>query len=133
MKPGDAEQALREGTKKVKDSTFDEVLDGAETIEGRAERGPLAAAVDDVRTLLSLVRAYKNREYREIPYYSIAAAVAALAYVLSPVDLIPDFLPGVGLVDDAAVVAACVASLREDLSRFRAWKKRASRAPTANR
>lgn len=129
MKPGDAEEALREGAKKVQDATFDEVLDGAERIEERAERGPLAAAVDDVRTLLALVRAYKNREYREIPTYSIAAAVAALAYVLSPIDLIPDFLPGVGLVDDAAVVAVCVASLREDLARFRAWKKRAPRIP----
>jgi len=128
MKPGDAEQALREGAKKVDDSTFDEVLGGAERIEERAEQGPLAAAVGDVRTLLQLVRAYKNREYRESPYYSIAAAVAALAYVLAPIDLSPDFLPGVGLGDDAAVVAACVASLREDLSRFRAWKKRTPRA-----
>lgn len=127
MKPSDADEALREGAKKVKDSTFDEVLGSAERLEERAAKGPLTAAVDDIRTLLSLVRAYKNREYREIPYYSIAAAVAALAYVLSPVDLIPDFLPGVGLIDDAAVVAACVTSLREDLARFRAWKKRTAR------
>jgi len=34
--------------------------------------------------------------------------VGALSYLIFPVDLIPDFIPVVGLVDDASVIAAAV-------------------------
>lgn len=35
--------------------------------------------------------------------------LAAVAYVVSPVDLVPDFIPGLGLGDDAMVLLALVA------------------------
>ena len=47
---------------------------------------------------------------------------AALIYFLNPFDLIPDFLPTLGLVDDATLVALVVASISEDLARFREWE-----------
>ena len=40
----------------------------------------------------------------------IAAIVAALGYFISPIDAIPDMLPG-GLVDDAGVLATAVTTL----------------------
>jgi uncharacterized membrane protein YkvA (DUF1232 family) len=39
--------------------------------------------------------------------------VAALLYLIAPVDAISDFIPGLGYVDDAAVLTAFVMSLRE--------------------
>lgn len=38
------------------------------------------------------------------PWYAKAAAMAVAAYALSPIDLIPDFVPVVGYVDDALIV-----------------------------
>lgn len=40
------------------------------------------------------------------PWYAKAAATAVAAYALSPIDLIPDFVPIVGYVDDALIVPA---------------------------
>jgi uncharacterized membrane protein YkvA (DUF1232 family) len=45
-----------------------------------------------------------------------------LLYVLNPLDLIPDFLPLVGQIDDAAVVAACLLMVRQDLHKYKKWK-----------
>jgi uncharacterized membrane protein YkvA (DUF1232 family) len=42
--------------------------------------------------------------------------------VLNPLDLIPDFLPLVGQIDDAAVIAACLLMVRQDLHRYKKWK-----------
>ncbi len=44
----------------------------------------------------------------EVPKSSKMIIVGALSYLIFPVDLIPDFIPVVGLADDASVVAAAV-------------------------
>jgi len=45
------------------------------------------------------------------PFEVKAIAIAALVYFISPNDVIPDFIPGVGFSDDAAALAAAVASI----------------------
>ena len=46
-----------------------------------------------------------------------------LVYVFSPLDLIPDYIPGVGLLDDASIVGLCIAAIKSDLEAFKAWAK----------
>ena len=50
---------------------------------------------------------------------SKAMAIAALVYLISPIDAVPDFIPVLGLLDDAGVILATVASLAEDIERLR--------------
>jgi uncharacterized membrane protein YkvA (DUF1232 family) len=90
--------------------------------QDKARMGPLSDLFDDITAVTRLVRAYVKGEYREVPWESIALAIGALIYFLSPVDLIPDVIPVAGYVDDAAVIAFVVASLSNDLSKFRDWE-----------
>jgi uncharacterized membrane protein YkvA (DUF1232 family) len=39
-----------------------------------------------------------------VPWYAKAAAGAVAAYALSPIDLIPDFIPIIGYLDDLLIV-----------------------------
>jgi uncharacterized membrane protein YkvA (DUF1232 family) len=39
-----------------------------------------------------------------VPWYAKALAIAVAAYALSPIDLIPDFVPVLGYLDDAVIV-----------------------------
>ena len=73
--------------------------------------------------LISLVKSYVKKEYREIPFGTIVAIVAALIYFLAPIDVIPDFIPGFGFVDDASVIAFCFLSCKHDLDNYRKWLK----------
>jgi uncharacterized membrane protein YkvA (DUF1232 family) len=41
---------------------------------------------------------------RRVPWVTKAIPVAAIAYVLSPVDFLPDFLLGLGQLDDVAIL-----------------------------
>ena len=77
-----------------------------------------------VPTLVSLVRNYIKKEYTEAPIGTIIAIVSALIYVLSPADAIPDFIPGVGYVDDALVIAACLKLIDSDLKEYQRWREK---------
>ena len=46
----------------------------------------------------------------------------ALAYFVSPIDLIPDFIPILGLIDDSTVIAVVVAQIKSDIDNFIAWE-----------
>jgi len=76
----------------------------------------------DVETLLRLARAWARREYRVIPWKSMAFASAALLYFVNPADVIPDALVGIGYIDDLAVLSAVVRALQDDLNLFLAWE-----------
>jgi uncharacterized membrane protein YkvA (DUF1232 family) len=49
--------------------------------------------------------------------------VFSLLYVLNPMDLIPDVIPGVGAIDDAAVVSLCLLLIEQDLLAYRSWRQ----------
>ena len=44
-----------------------------------------------------------------VPWYAKALAACVTAYALSPIDLIPDFIPVLGYVDDLIIVPAGIA------------------------
>ena len=90
--------------------------------KARKHKGPITERLDDLATLIRLVRAYFNGQYREVPWETIALALGAVIYFVSPIDLIPDVIPVGGYVDDAAVIGLVIASLANDLENFRAWE-----------
>lgn len=58
------------------------------------------------------VAAYYCAMDRETPRHVRLALIAALAYFVTPLDAMPDFLPLVGFADDASVIAAAIATVR---------------------
>lgn len=88
----------------------------------KIKESPLMDGLNEVPTLVDMIKAYANGEYREIPFGSIIAIIIAVAYWVSPVDIIPDYVPGVGYIDDAAVVIFCLNFIKTDFDNFKKWK-----------
>ncbi|HEL1973253.1 YkvA family protein [Streptococcus suis] len=72
--------------------------------------------------LISMVRSYIRRDYNKLPKGTILAIIGALIYFFSPIDALPDFILGAGLLDDAFVLGACLKLIKSDLSDFRDWQ-----------
>lgn len=77
----------------------------------------------DLPLLARLLKAWKGGSYRGLSMRTIVSLAAALLYIVSPIDLMPDFIPGIGLIDDAAVLALLLHSIAQDLAAFRVWEQ----------
>ena len=124
---------IRKGASRITGTDIEEIGQKTDDIRLRLTKsGPLGRLIEDLKLLLSLVKDYRSKKYRNVPYWTIAAAVFALLYVINPADMIPDALPFVGQVDDAAVVTLCLYLIRQELHRYREWKVSAGTFTTGN-
>lgn len=96
-----------------------------ERLEKKLKHIPVVGGVlSEIPVLIALVKAFIEKRYFDIPIGSIIAIVGALLYFLSPIDLLPDFLPAIGLVDDAAVVALALKLVHDDVKEYKAWREK---------
>lgn len=82
----------------------------------------LIAFKDDVGTILRMLKAYYNGQYRNIPYKTLVKLIAAMLYFSFAIDVIPDFIPVIGLLDDAMVVTWVIRSAKKDVDAFIDWE-----------
>jgi len=85
--------------------------------------GVLRSAWMDFWTLWRFIRAWRDGTYRDVPWKSIVVAVAGIFYFLDPIDIIPDFIPVIGYLDDSVVLAFVARTIHSDLEKFREWEK----------
>lgn len=105
------------------ENNMKKVLDNEEKIMDKMNDSNLSEFVSETKAFYRMLKAYWKKEYKEVPVSTIVSIILTLLYVFSPIDLVPDFLPVVGLLDDAAVMAACVASFGSALKKFEEWEK----------
>ena len=72
--------------------------------------------------MLRLMQAWVGGEYSNVSNANLVLIVGAVVYFLMPTDLVPDFIAGFGLVDDAAVIAWVVDAAGDELAKFKAWR-----------
>jgi uncharacterized membrane protein YkvA (DUF1232 family) len=86
--------------------------------------GFLVRLLKDFQLLLPLVKDYWRGTYRDVSIRSIVIFLAALAYIVSPIDLIPDYILGLGQIDDAAILGLSLFFLEKELMKYSEWRNR---------
>ncbi len=79
--------------------------------------------IPQLLTFQRMLKAYSRKEYPHVPWKSLLSIIGAILYFLNPLDLIPDFIPGIGLLDDITVLAWAYKSLGTDVARFEEWEQ----------
>ncbi len=92
------------------------------TKERKNNIGPLVEVWEHLKALSRLVNAFVHKEYKEVPWQSLVLSSTALLYFVTPSDLLPDFIPVVGYVDDATIIAIVVNAIKADLDKFLEWE-----------
>jgi uncharacterized membrane protein YkvA (DUF1232 family) len=87
------------------------------------KKSALGDAWEKLQLLLELLKAWRKGEYRVIPTSTVLAVIGAIIYFVSPIDIVPDFLAGLGILDDAAVIAFTIKKISIELENFKEWKE----------
>ena len=91
------------------------------TKEKLEQNEELKSLFDDVRLLIELIKDYNKGEYTGLSKNSIILVIISLIYLVSPLDIIPDFLVG-GFLDDATVIAFILKKIEAEITAYKNWK-----------
>lgn len=75
-----------------------------------------------LEVLMRMIQAHLSGSYRSFPVSSLILVVFGLLYFVTPIDVIPDFIPALGFTDDASVVFLISKKLNKDIKRFLVWE-----------
>jgi uncharacterized membrane protein YkvA (DUF1232 family) len=83
----------------------------------------LKGILDDLQLIFRLVRARAKGEYKNVSTQTLIILVGAVVYFLMPFDAIPDFIPGIGLMDDVTVIGLALSAAKVEIDKFRGWER----------
>jgi uncharacterized membrane protein YkvA (DUF1232 family) len=86
-------------------------------------KGALKKLWSKLTTLFRLVKAWGKGEYKDVSMKTILWVIAAIIYFVNPFDVVPDFITGVGYLDDAAIILFVINSVSHDLEKFLKWER----------
>lgn len=75
-----------------------------------------------IRTAPAMFRDLLARRYRRWPAGTLVGGLLGFLYLINPLDLLPEALPVVGIVDDTLVLGVFLAFLSRDVKKYVLWK-----------
>jgi uncharacterized membrane protein YkvA (DUF1232 family) len=82
-----------------------------------------------LKLLVELTKAYSSGEYRNVSKGTILTLLGTILYFVSPMDVVPDFIIGLGLVDDAAVIGYALKRISGEVEHYKNWKLHQQKDP----
>ena len=107
---------------KVDDGDLDLVMKNREAIDKKMNSSGLKKYAELGKLMFAMVKDYRKGAYHQVPWFTVSAIGLSLLYILNPMDMIPDFIPGVGYVDDFALFTIILRFIQTDLHSYLDWK-----------
>lgn len=108
--------------KKYSEEDLNKLFENEENILDKMNDDNLKEFVEAVKLLFFMLKDFVTGNYREIPIRTILAITGTLLYILNPFDFIPDYIPGVGYLDDAGFIAVCLKAIKADIDKYKEFK-----------
>lgn len=77
---------------------------------------------EKVSLMIRMLKAQFNGEYADFPWKTVTMIAGSLIYFITPLDFMPDFIPVLGIIDDATVIYWIYQIIQEDIDKFKLWE-----------
>lgn len=88
----------------------------SDDLSGYMNKDGLKNVQNQLVQLYDYVKLLLTKGYYDYKDHTLVLIIAVIIYVVSPIDLIPDYLPAVGLIDDSALVGWLFQKLGDKLN-----------------
>ncbi len=109
--------------KEYSEDFMNDVFEKEDAINKKMSNDKLKEFASDVKLFFCMLKDFFTRKYTHVPVGTIMTIAGSLLYVFLPVDIMPDFIPGIGYLDDGAMIALCLKMLNSDLTKYKEWKE----------
>lgn len=103
------------------DKTSKLINDAMEKVN-KISKGPVEEIWDNLLVFFDLMSDWLKGNYRNVPIGSIIMIVASIIYFLTPFDIIPDFIVGLGYIDDMSIISYTFRQIQTDIDKYQVWR-----------
>lgn len=108
---------------KIKDDDVTIAMDSREEVDEKINNSGLLKKYSELaKVMYGMLKDYRKGVYTKVPWFTIATIAFAFLYILNPLDIIPDFIPGLGYIDDLGVLTFGLRFIESDLHNYLDWK-----------
>lgn len=114
---------VKDHGKNMDENDLDNVIENEEKINKKlTHSGMLEKYTELGKLMLNMLKDYRKGIYKQVPWFTIGSIVFTLLYVLNPFDIVPDFIPGLGYIDDLSIITIALRFIETDLHKYLDWK-----------
>lgn len=108
---------------KIDDDDVTIAMDSQAEVDDKINNSGLLQKYSELaKVMYGMLKDYRKGVYTKVPWFTIATIAFSFLYILNPLDIIPDFIPGLGYIDDMAVITFGLRFIESDLHNYLDWK-----------
>lgn len=108
---------------KIDDDDVTIAMDNQKEVDEKINNsGVLQKYGELAKVMYGMLKDYRKGVYSQVPWFTIATIAFSFLYILNPLDIIPDFIPGLGYIDDMAIITFGLRFIESDLHNYLDWK-----------
>ena len=108
---------------KIDNNDVSIAMDSQDKVDDKINNSGLLQKYSELAKLMyGMLKDYRRGVYNKVPWFTIATVAFSFLYILNPLDIIPDFIPGLGYIDDMAIFTFGLRFIESDLHNYLDWK-----------
>lgn len=117
------EDYFKEGIAKVDEGDVNIAVDNQAEVANKINNAGMLKKYTEIGKLMyAMLKDYQKGIYKDVPWFTIAAIAFSFLYILNPLDIVPDFIPGLGYIDDFAIITFAIRFIETDIHKYLDYK-----------